>query len=201
MSSVPHTDGCVGAIYVNMDSHVDNLQIKNREHIAAFLMRAVVIETSLEDSGASISPNRLTKRILTLLQDDANAMPFLAEYMGKFAKFIPVNHNKQFDQNSATATMNALTDSGLNLNRRLFCSVCPMDLSSNKQVRNYDHRIRQFGSDGHFGTPIVEPNGSTSEFASPNNEQQEMPGINETVEDNCEQHSTHHHRELEYRPQ
>jgi len=38
----------LGAMYVDMDSQVDSLHINNGEHIAAFLMREVVVETGWE---------------------------------------------------------------------------------------------------------------------------------------------------------
>jgi len=75
-----------------------------------------------------------------------------------------------------------------------------MHLPSNNQARNYDHRSTQSGDDRHFGTPVVEPISSSSEFAQTNNEKQERHGTHEMINDACEQHSTQHHHELAYRP-
>ena len=68
--SIPKLD----AMDVHMESQVEALQIKNGEIISAFLMRAIQIETSLEESGATIRPNRLTKKITHLLRDYNNAV-------------------------------------------------------------------------------------------------------------------------------
>ena len=66
----------------------------------------------------------------------------------------------------------------------------------------YDHRIIQSRSrdDRYFGTPVMEPISSSSEFASTNNEEQGTHGTHEMMDDACEQYSTQHHHELEYRP-
>jgi len=58
----------------------------------------------------------------------------------------------------------------------------------------------QFGIDKHFGNPVTEAIDNTSELASTSIEQQGMPVIDETAEDNCEHRSTQHHHELEYLP-
>jgi len=83
--------------------------------ISAFLMRAVKIETSLDDSGATIGPNRLTKKIIAMLTNHSNVIPFMAEYMRDFHCFVRLHPNKQFEQNSATAIMTTLTDNGMHL--------------------------------------------------------------------------------------
>ena len=118
-------------------------------------MQAVKIETSLDYSGTIMSPNSLTKKIIGILTNHSNVVPFMSAYLCEFHHFVRLHPNKHFEQNSAIAIMTTLADNGMNLEMRLFSLTCAINPLTSNQTRNFDHRNSHHGNDRQFNRPVV----------------------------------------------
>jgi len=145
-----HSIPKLGAMFVDMDSLLDALQINNGEMISAFSMQVIKIETSLDGSGVTISTNRFTKKSIGILTHHNNIVPFMSDCMCRFAQFAWLHPNKQFEKSSATAIITTLTGNEMSLDVQLFIPTCSIKPSLSTQSRHFDHRSSQGGNDSRF---------------------------------------------------
>ena len=161
-----HSIPKLGAMDFDMESQVEALQIKNGEIISIFLMRAIQIETILEDYGATIEPNRLTKKIIYLLRDYKNVVSFLSDYIREFAQSRYLHPNEEFEQKPATTIMITLQENSLSLEARLSTSCTIIKQPASNHTRNFDRRSFQRGSDRRFNRPVVAALADEAEYTS-----------------------------------
>jgi hypothetical protein len=128
----------LGALYVDVDGMIDSLHVKYGETISAFLLRAVGIERTILDSGVQVGPNRLTNKIVLLLRQHDNIVPFIADFIKAYSKFHSKHPLKEYNTTSATAIMESLTENGLTLTERL--------MRPSQGARGFDTKQRSFDS-------------------------------------------------------
>ena len=94
----------------------------------------------MKDSGATIGPNILTKKIISLFRDFNNVVSFFSDYIG---------------ENPATIIMVNLQYNGLRLEARLLTSYSIIKQPSSSHTRHFDRRSSQRGSNRRFNMPVV----------------------------------------------